>query len=42
LRSELAGIHECHIFVQRAAISLADAFEPMELAAIEILFVELA
>jgi hypothetical protein len=42
LRSELAGVHECHIFVQRAAISLADAFEPMELATIEILFVELA
>jgi hypothetical protein len=42
LRSELAGVHECHILIQRATISLADAFEALELATIEILFIEFA
>jgi hypothetical protein len=42
LRPEPASVDKRHIFIQRAAVRLADAFEPLELAAIEVLLVEFA
>jgi len=42
VKSELTGIHECQVIVQRPTVGLADAFEALEFAAIEILLVELA